>query len=89
MSVSWRKQANVFHLEATLPERVGGEFVVPRPGQGLLRLVNNGVERPVPPAVQKADGVESSPRTVTLQVAPGIHRVQLTVSDEDSLSETR
>ena len=84
VSVSWRKQANVFHLEATLPERVGGELVVPRPGQGLLRLVHNGVERPVPPTGQKADGVESSQRTVTLQVAPGIHHVQLTVADKDS-----
>jgi hypothetical protein len=81
MCVSWKKQANVFHLEATLPERVGGELVVPRPGQGLLRLVHNGVERGVPPTGQQADGVESSPRTVTLQVAPGSHHVQLMIGD--------
>ena len=82
VSVSWRKHANDFQLEATLPEKVRGELVLPRPGQGLLRLVHNGMERSVPPVGQQADGVEAGQRTVTLQILPGNHRVQLTAADK-------
>jgi hypothetical protein len=80
VSVSWRKHANDFQLEAVLPEAVHGELVLPRPGPGPLRLVHNGTERPVPPAGRKADGVEAGQRTVTLQILPGSHRVQLTAA---------
>jgi hypothetical protein len=61
---------------------VRGELVLPRPGQGLLRLVHNGMERSVPPVGQQADGVEAGQRTVTLQILPGNHRVQLTAADK-------
>ena len=82
VSVSWRKHANDYQLEATLPEKVRGELVLPRPDQGLLRLVHNGMERSVPPVGQQADGVEAGQRTVTLQILPGNHRVQLTAADK-------
>ena len=82
VSVSWRKHANDFQLEATLPEKVRGELVLPRPDQGLLRLVHNGMERSVPPVGQQVDGVEAGQRTVTLQILPGNHRVQLTAADK-------
>ncbi|MEI6782679.1 MAG: alpha-L-rhamnosidase C-terminal domain-containing protein [Verrucomicrobiota bacterium] len=81
VSVSWRKHAKEFQLQATLPEKVRGELVLPRPGQGPLRLVHNGVERSVSPVGQKADGVEAGQLTVTLQVPPGSHRAQLTAAD--------
>jgi hypothetical protein len=81
VSVSWKKHAKSFQLEATLPEKVSGELVLPRPAQGPLRLVHNGIERPVPSVGQKADGVEAGQRTVTLHILPGNHRVQLTVAD--------
>ena len=81
VSVSWRKHAKEFQLQATLPEKVRGELVLPRPGQGPLSLVHNDVKLPVPPTGQKADGVETGQNTVTLQVPPGSHRVQLTTAD--------
>ena len=81
VSVSWRKHGKDFQLEATLPEKVRGELVLPRPGQGPLSLVHNDVKLPVPPTGQKADGVETGQNTVTLQVPPGSHRVQLTAAD--------
>lgn len=81
--VAWKKEANRFHLEATLPEGVQGELVVPRPNQGPLQLLHNGVKRSVPLPGGKADGVESRDQTVILPILSGNHSVELTVIGSD------